>query len=113
MMWLRNVLLIVLVLLVNTAFSAETEGKKMTDVIWIDVRTAEEYAGGHYKDAMLIPYDIIQDKIAAAVDDKNADIRVYCRTGRRSGVAKDVLTQMGYTQVTNEGGYEDILKRSQ
>lgn len=79
--------------------------------IWIDVRTPEEYAGGFYLSAINIPHEIIANKIAEVTADKDADIRVYCRTGRRSGVAMDVLKKMGYTKVINEGGYEDLLKR--
>ncbi|WP_075187397.1 rhodanese-like domain-containing protein [Teredinibacter haidensis] len=81
------------------------------NTIWIDVRTAEEYTAGFYKDSINIPYDIIHEKIAAITEEKSADIRVYCRTGRRSGVAKDILNKMGYSNVVNEGGYEDLRKR--
>lgn len=78
---------------------------------WIDVRTAEEYSAGHIEGAALIPYEVIADNISKITTDKNADIRVYCRSGRRSGVAKDTLTAMGYTNVVNEGGYEEIVAR--
>lgn len=79
---------------------------------WIDVRTAEEYSAGHIEGAALIPYEVIADNISKITTDKNADIRVYCRSGRRSGVAKDTLNAMGYTNVINEGGYEEIVARS-
>lgn len=78
---------------------------------WIDVRTAEEYNAGHIEGAALIPYEVIADNIAKITTDKAADIRVYCRSGRRSEVAKDTLKAMGYTNVINEGGYEDIVAR--
>ena len=84
-------------------------GEKMT--YWIDVRTQEEFAGGSVEGAVLIPYEVISDHIASITEDKNADIRVYCRSGRRSEVAKDVLKSMGYTNVINEGGYEEIISR--
>jgi len=109
-MWIRYLLLALLVCS-NAAISSEKEENIMSEVIWIDVRTEEEYAQGFYKDAMLIPYDTIHDKIHTVTDDKSADIRVYCRSGRRSGVARDILVKMGYTNVTNEGGYEDLLKQ--
>ena len=81
----------------------------MSQVYWIDTRTAEEYAGGHHDEACLIPYEEIGARIAEVTTDKDADIRVYCRTGRRSGVAKDTLNAMGYTNVTNEGGIKEVL----
>ncbi|SMF40301.1 phage shock protein E [Alteromonadaceae bacterium Bs31] len=80
--------------------------------IWIDVRSANEYSGGAYNNAINIPHDIIDKKIAEVSKDKNASIHVYCRSGNRSGIAKGVLEKMGYTNVVNEGGYEDLLKRA-
>jgi phage shock protein E len=79
--------------------------------VWIDVRAADEYAAGHLQGAILIPHEEIGVKIGAFNFSKEEDIRVYCRTGRRSGVAKDVLNQLGYVAVINEGGYEDLLLR--
>jgi phage shock protein E len=79
--------------------------------IWIDVRTADEFVAGHLQGAILIPYEEIAAKIGALNLSTEDDIRVYCRTGRRSGVAKEVLNNMGYHAVVNEGGYEDLLVR--
>lgn len=82
----------------------------MSTTFWIDVREADEFAGGHHPEAVNIPYESIAARISEVTDDKNADIRVYCRTGRRSGVAKDALTAQGFSNVINEGGIEDVLK---
>lgn len=78
---------------------------------WIDVRTPEEYAQGHVKGAINIPFEEIGGQISSITRDVDSDVRVYCRSGRRSGVAKDTLQGLGYANVVNEGGYEDILKR--
>lgn len=78
---------------------------------WIDVRTQDEFAGGNVEGSVLIPYEVITQHIASVTTDKNADIRVYCRSGRRSEVAKEALQAMGYTNVINEGGYEEIIAR--
>jgi phage shock protein E len=86
-----------------------TTGDSMT--IWIDVRTAEEFAQGHIPGSINIPYEIIGGEIAGITRDVDKDIRVYCRSGRRSGVAMDTLRGMGYENVINEGGYEDLLRR--
>lgn len=77
--------------------------------VWIDVRSAEEYAGGHVEGALLIPHDQIAALIGDKVSDKNADIQLYCRSGRRADVAKEALLQMGYTKVTNHGSLENAL----
>lgn len=81
----------------------------LADPIWIDVRGADEYAAGHLAEAILIPHDQIAGLISAKVSDKNADIQLYCRTGRRADIARDVLLQMGYTRVTNHGSLENAL----
>jgi phage shock protein E len=39
--------------------------------------------------------------------DKNTEIRVYCRSGRRAGIALAALEEMGYTNATNVGGIND------
>lgn len=79
--------------------------------VWIDVRTAKEYESGHLSGAVHIPYDMIGNQIAAVVPDKAAEIHLYCRTGRRSGMALKTLENMGYTNVVNEGSYAKLKKR--
>ena len=34
---------------------------------------------------------------------------LYCRSGRRSGLAKQSLEELGYRQVINAGAYDDLL----
>lgn len=80
--------------------------------LWIDVRTPEEYAQGHLENTLNIPLQVITQHIANVAPDKNAPIHLYCRSGNRSGIAAEELRRMGYTQVTNQGGYEDLLRRS-
>lgn len=47
-------------------------------------------------------------RIATEVPDKTDTVKLYCNSGRQSGQAKDMLVEMGYTQVTNEGGINQI-----
>lgn len=89
----------------SVAATAERSG------VWIDVRTPEEYASGHLDGALNLPHDAIGKHIAAEVPDKDAEIHLYCRSGRRSGIAKDTLERMGYTRVRNEGGYASLKDR--
>ena len=79
--------------------------------LWIDVRTAEEYKAGHLEGAINIPYDEIEQKIQAVAADKTADIQLYCRSGRRSGIALETLRSMGYSKVTNAGSYEHLKQK--
>ena len=82
----------------------------VAEPVWIDVRGADEYAAGHVSGSMLIPHDQMAALIADKVSDKDADIQLYCRSGRRADVARDVLLQMGYTRVTNHGSLESALE---
>jgi phage shock protein E len=79
--------------------------------IWIDVRTADEFNAGHLEDAIHIPYEEIAARISEVTTDKDATIRLYCRSGNRSGIAQQTLQSIGFTKVTNEGGYEDLLRK--
>lgn len=79
--------------------------------LWIDVRTAEEYKAGHLEGAINIPYDEIEQKIEAVSADKNTDIQLYCRSGRRSGIALESLRSLGYSKVTNAGAYEQLKQK--
>ena len=79
---------------------------------WIDVRTAEEYAAGHVSQAVNIPYEEISDRIGEVTTDKDALIYVYCRSGRRSGIAREALLEAGFSKVVNVGGLEEALKKA-
>jgi phage shock protein E len=72
-------------------------------VLLLDVRTAEEFAAGHIPGAVLLPYDELAAKFREA--DKGRPIVVYCRSGRRSAIARETLLSMGYTNVSDFGAY--------
>ena len=77
------------------------------DGIWVDVRTAEEFGAGHVAGAVNIPYDEITDRIGEVASDKDATIYLYCRSGRRSGIALEALREAGYNNAVNVGGLEE------
>ena len=77
----------------------------------IDVRTEAEWNDGHIKEAILIPYESIGEKIGAVAKDKAKRIYVYCRSGRRSKIAKGTLEKLGYKDVVNLGSLEDAAKK--
>ncbi|MEY4588905.1 MAG: Thiosulfate sulfurtransferase PspE precursor [Pseudomonadota bacterium] len=79
--------------------------------IWIDVRSAEEFQAGHLPEASNIPHTDIVARIKEVSKDKNDTIHLYCRSGRRSDQAMEALKKQGFTQVVNEGGYEDLVKK--
>ena len=89
----------------SMAQQANTKG------VWIDVRSAEEFNAGHLQDAVNIPHDQILERIQSVSPDKDAPINLYCRSGRRAESALNELKKAGYTNVTNHGGYEDLVKK--
>lgn len=77
-----------------------------TNVVRLDVRTAEEYASGHIDGAINI--DVQKDDFeqqALAELPKNQTIALYCRSGRRSKKAAQILSAKGYQVVELNTGY--------
>lgn len=67
----------------------------------LDVRTRDEFDEGHIAGATLIDVnDSTFVEQAMAVIDKQRPVAVYCRSGRRSARAANLLTNQG-CQVTN------------
>ena len=75
--------------------------------IILDVRTEEEFAEGHIADAILIPDYEIAEKAESVLTDKDQQILVYCRSGRRSKNAASQLVELGYSNVKEFGGIID------
>ena len=87
------------------------EAKQIMDseegYIILDVRTQEEYDQGHIPGAILIPDTEIKDKAEEVLTDKNQLLLVYCRSGRRSKLASEILVELGYTNIKEFGGIID------
>lgn len=69
----------------------------------LDVRTPQEYSGGHIPGSQNIPLQVL-DRILQTAENKDTPLFVYCQSGARSRQATALLGQMGYTDVTNLGG---------
>jgi len=85
-----------------SSFAAATEVEGVTV---LDVRTPAEYAEGHLPGAVNVDVEdaTFPDKIAQL--DPGADFAVYCRSGNRSRVAVEFMTQAGVTHTVGlEGG---------
>jgi len=77
------------------------------EYILLDVRRVDEFNEEHIEGAILIPYDEIEKRAAVELPDKKALILIYCRSGRRSETAANILVNMGYTNVYDFGGILD------
>lgn len=69
-----------------------------------DVRSPEEYAGGHIAHSISVPLQSVSQRVSRYARSKDAEIVVYCLSGARSARAADALSAMGYTNVKNMGG---------
>lgn len=96
---------------VEASPATSTTGEASDDVIVIDVRTEKEWNSGHVERAMHIPHTEIAERIAEVTTNKDAKIVVYCAVGGRAGQAKKTLEDLGYTNVENAGGYDDVKDR--
>jgi phage shock protein E len=82
--------------------------KNSEDIILLDVRTPEEYAEAHLKNALLLPVqNLSQDTLASIGLGENAkdkEIIIYCRSGARSKTAYDIMSSLGYTNIKSVAG---------
>ena len=87
------------------------EAKKIMDsregYVILDVRTQEEFDQGHIPGAILIPDYEIEARAQKELTDKDQLILVYCRSGRRSKLAAEILVKLGYTNIREFGGIID------
>lgn len=85
------------------------EAKNIIDneqVVILDVRTEEEFVTGHIVDAINIPLDELEVREEELVNRKQK-ILVYCKSGRRSVIACEILEKLGFSNLYNMGGVVD------
>ena len=90
-----------------TADQARARMDSGDPIVIVDVRTPEEFTSGHIPGAINVPNEGILNQMPEELPDPNAEILVYCRSGRRSKEAANKLIEMGYTNVFDFGGIID------
>jgi phage shock protein E len=68
----------------------------------LDVRTPEEFAGGHIAGAVNISVAELPQRLSEVPQDMT--VVVYCRSGNRSQTASEILSQAGYNSIYDLGG---------
>ena len=76
----------------------------------IDVRSRQEYESGHLDNSINIEHEEVEKMAETIGEDKEREVVVYCRSGRRSGEAKKALEEYGYKNIHNGIGYEGLKK---
>lgn len=87
----------------KTLMEAAQEAKEQPGTRLVDVRSPEEYRGGHVPGAINLPLGNLQ-AAPQLLGDKTARLYLYCASGARSGMAAGMLRRMGYEHCANVGG---------
>lgn len=74
----------------------------------VDVRTPSEFGNGSAPNAVNIPLDEVEANLSKF--EGHESIVVFCRSGNRSGKAKDILEKNGYQNVINGGTWKSVSK---
>jgi len=76
------------------------------EVLFLDVRTRQEFVNdGRIKNALLVPVNSLEKKLIDLEIHKQKKIIVYCRSGRRSKLATDILINNNFNAFNMEGGF--------
>ncbi len=73
--------------------------------IILDVRSEQEYLNGHIQGAINIPYDQLNEQKDWLAQYQNQQVVVYCRSGRRAGVAEQILRSQGFNKLSDLQGH--------
>lgn len=78
--------------------------KNDKDIIVLDVRTPEEVAAGKIENAINIPVQVLEQRVAELEKYKDKEIFVICRTQNRAPIGASILTGKGYKAKYVKGG---------
>ncbi|MDX1621892.1 MAG: rhodanese-like domain-containing protein [Nitriliruptorales bacterium] len=83
---------------------AQAEGRT-----WIDVRTPAEYADAHLLGAVNIDLQSADFRQRIAELPRDGSYLVYCRSGNRSATAAGIMSELGFTDVVDGGGFAALV----
>jgi len=100
----------------HTKDTLETVKERIEEkkAVLVDVRDLVEWNAGHVKDAILLPWRDLQDKIkeedVREKIDKDLIVYTHCAVGYRSLRAAKILKKYGYDVRPLKPGYEELAK---
>lgn len=105
---MKTAFLIILLLIGFQNFSS-AKGQQPPTIV--DVRTPEEFADNHLKEAINIDFrdQSFETKIKAL--NKEQPYVLYCRSGNRSGQAEKLMKSLGFKSVENLGSLQEAAKK--
>lgn len=76
----------------------------------LDVRTPAEYRDGHVAGALNVPVDELAARHGVLGIPRDAELVVYCKSGKRAARARDTLRGLGYSRVELLEGSADAWR---
>jgi len=90
--------------------SAEEAVRMLDERTVVDVRTPEEYEAGHIAGAINVPVEAADFGERISQLDRDTAYLLYCRSGRRSAMAADLMAAAGFSDIVDAGGLEDLTR---
>jgi len=95
----------------DSAYQMLTNPKLSDSIIVLDVRTKREYSEGYIDSAININYYSDNFKKDVSGLDKNKIYILYCKSGGRSALSCEIMSELGFNRLYNiEGGFEAWVK---
>ena len=82
----------------------------LAEPVWIDVRSVEEHAEDRIEGDLNLPHEAIVEQVRERFPDTAAELRLYCGSGRRAGMAMDALREAEARAVTSS---QECTRRKQ
>jgi len=73
--------------------------QKDPDLVVLDVRTADEFAAGHVPGARNVSHELLASRLDELATVRDKQVVLYCRSGRRTLLAEDVLRKAGFKRL--------------
>jgi rhodanese-related sulfurtransferase len=77
---------------------------KDPDLVVLDVRTAAEFAAGHVPGARNLSHELLSSRVGELDGLRGKQVVLYCRSGRRTLLAEEVLRKAGFTRLSHLDG---------
>jgi rhodanese-related sulfurtransferase len=78
---------------------------KKNGAIIVDVRSVQEFKGGHIKGSINIPVDGLRNNLGKLKGKEDKIVITCCASGMRSASAKGILKAKGFKEVHNGGAW--------
>jgi phage shock protein E len=101
------VVIVAFLLLKRASFVTAEKARELLQqgALVVDVRNPGEFSSGHVPGAINIPLGSLRSEASRQLPEKGRAVLLHCLSGARSGIARQQLKNLGYTNVFNLGSY--------